>query len=69
MSASTAMSRASRAKRASGVSLIELMVALVIAGLITLGIIQIFVGSKVAYQVQEGLSRIQENGRFSLQYL
>jgi type IV pilus assembly protein PilW len=69
MSASMATSRASRAKRASGVSLIELMVALVIAGLITLGIIQIFVGSKVAYQVQEGLSRIQENGRFSLQYL
>jgi type IV pilus assembly protein PilW len=69
MSASMAMSRVLRAKRESGVSLIELMVALVIAGLITLGIIQIFVGSKIAYQVQEGLSRIQENGRFSLQYL
>jgi type IV pilus assembly protein PilW len=69
MSTSMAMSRSFPAKRESGVSLIELMVALVIAGLITLGIIQIFVGSKVAYQVQEGLSRIQENGRFSLQYL
>jgi len=55
--------------RQAGVSLIELMIALVIAALLTLGMIQIFVGSKVAYQVQEGLSRIQENGRFSLQYL
>ncbi|HJT98999.1 MAG TPA: PilW family protein [Rhodanobacteraceae bacterium] len=56
-------------RRSAGVSLIELMVALVIAGLITIGITQIFVGSKVAYQVQEGLSRIQENSRFTLQYL
>lgn len=55
--------------RQDGVSLIELMIALVIAALLTLGMIQIFVGSKVAYQVQENLSRIQENGRFSLQYL
>jgi type IV pilus assembly protein PilW len=55
--------------RQAGLSLIELMIALVIAALLTLGMIQIFVGSKVAYQVQEGLSRIQENGRFSLQYL
>lgn len=55
--------------RQIGLSLIELMIALVIAALLTLGMIQIFVGSKVAYQVQEGLSRIQENGRFSLQYL
>jgi type IV pilus assembly protein PilW len=53
----------------AGLSLIELMIALVIAALLTLGITQIFIGSKVAYQVQEGLSRIQENGRFSLQYL
>ena len=55
--------------RQSGVSLIELMIALVIAALLTLGMIQIFVGSKTAYQVQEGLSRIQENGRFSLQFV
>jgi len=61
--------RSASMHRQSGVSLIELMIALVIASLVTLGMIQIFIGSKVAYQVQEGLSRIQENGRFSLQYL
>jgi type IV pilus assembly protein PilW len=69
MSTSIAVPRTFCAKRESGVSLIELMVALVIAALIILGITQIFFGSKVAYQVQEGLSRIQENGRFSMQYL
>jgi type IV pilus assembly protein PilW len=53
----------------SGLSLIELMVALTIGLLLSIGIIQIFNASKVSYQLQEGLSRIQENGRFVSQYL
>lgn len=54
---------------ATGVSLIELMVALAIASLLTIGLIQIFGASRVTYQMQEGLSRVQENGRFATQYL
>jgi type IV pilus assembly protein PilW len=52
-----------------GLSLIELMVALTIGLLLSFGILQIFSASKTAYQLQEGLSRIQENGRFAAQFL
>lgn len=52
-----------------GVSLIELMIAMVL-GLLLLGaVIQLFVGSKVTYTSNEAVARIQENGRFSMQLL
>ncbi|MBN8480626.1 MAG: PilW family protein [Xanthomonadales bacterium] len=59
------------ASRASqrGVSLIELMVAITIAMLVTLGLIQIFGASRASSQMQEGLSRVQENGRFITQQM
>lgn len=53
----------------AGVSLIELMIALVIAGLLALGLVQIFGASKTTSDMQEGLSRVQENGRFVTQFL
>ena len=40
-----------------GVSLIELMIALVIGLLLTLGIIQIFHASRTAYALSEALAR------------
>jgi type IV pilus assembly protein PilW len=52
-----------------GISLIELMVALLIASLLTLGLLQIFSATRLTSQMQEGLSRVQENGRFATQYL
>ncbi len=55
--------------RQSGVSLIELMVAIVIASLLVFGLIQIFGASRASSQTQEGLSRVQENGRFATQYM
>ena len=55
--------------RQRGLSLIEIMVALAIAALLLLGLSQIFVGSKNGYRLQEGMSRVQENARFVLQYL
>ena len=56
-----------RAQR--GVSLIELMIAIVIAGLIALGLTQIFAASSATSRMTEGLSRVQENGRFATQFL
>jgi len=53
----------------AGVSLIELMIALLIAGLISLGLVQIFGASSATSQMTEGLSRVQENGRFASQFL
>jgi type IV pilus assembly protein PilW len=58
-----------RGFRERGLSLIELMVALAIAAVLLLGLSQIFVGSKNVYRLQEGMSRVQENARFVVQYL
>lgn len=55
-----------RHRHHAGLSLIELMVALVIATFLLLGITQIFIAAKVSYQTQDALSRIQESARFAL---
>ncbi|MFT3790400.1 MAG: PilW family protein [Rudaea sp.] len=49
--------------------MIEIMIALVIAFLLLLGLSRIYVSSKVAFNLQNGMSRVQENARFALQYL
>jgi type IV pilus assembly protein PilW len=46
--------------------MVELMVAMTIGLFLMAGIIQIFMGSKANFIMQEGISRIQENARFSL---
>jgi len=52
-----------------GLSLIELMVAIVVSSLLMAGTIQLFVNNKQTYRVQEAVSRLQENGRFGIQFL
>jgi type IV pilus assembly protein PilW len=52
-----------------GLSLIELMVALIISTLIMMGLTQIFLSTRIVYQADEGLSRLQENGRFALDFI
>lgn len=59
----------SNLKRARGLSLIELMVSLVLGLLLVAGIIQLFTGSRVTYMSAEGMARVQENGRFALEFL
>ncbi|MBO9715980.1 MAG: PilW family protein [Pseudoxanthomonas sp.] len=56
-------------RRAAGLSLIELMIALLIGTILILGVTQVFGASRAAYQLSEGMSRVQENGRFALDYL
>lgn len=55
--------------RARGITLIELMIALLLCLLLIAGIIQIFLGNRQAYQFTEGLSRVQENGRMAMELL
>lgn len=52
-----------------GLSIVEIMVAMVIGLILMAGVIQVFVGSKMTYRVNEALGRLQEDGRFSLEYL
>lgn len=49
-----------------GVTFIELLVALTLGVLLLGGIIHVYLGTKTTYQVTEGLSRLQENTRFSI---
>jgi type IV pilus assembly protein PilW len=53
----------------AGVSLVEMMVALVIGMIIMLGVIQIFAASQTASRLSEGASRVQENARFAMDFL
>jgi type IV pilus assembly protein PilW len=55
--------------RQRGFSLVEILVALTISMLLLGGVLQIFLSSKQAYRVQDSLSRVQENGRFAVDYL
>lgn len=52
-----------------GLSLIELMIAMLISMFLLLGLIQVFSASREAYRLSEGLSRVQENARFAMDYL
>ena len=59
----------STARRMHGVTLVEVMIALAIGLVLTLGAIQIFVSSKQGYRANEALARIQENGRYALHFI
>ena len=53
----------------TGMTLIEIMIALLIGAFLLGGVLQIFIGSKQTYLMQQNLSRLQENGRFALDFL
>lgn len=59
----------SRRARMAGLSLVELMVAMVIGLILMLGVVQIFSASHAASRLSEGASRVQENARFALDFL
>jgi len=53
----------------SGLTLVELMVAMTVGLILMAGVIQIFSSNKQTYRVQEATSRLQENGRFAADML
>ncbi len=53
----------------SGMTLVEIMIALLIGVFLLGGILQIFVSGKQTNRMQENLSRLQENGRFAIGFL
>lgn len=58
-----------KASYQSGFSLIELMIAMALSLIILLAVVQVFLSSRQTYVLSDDLSRIQENGRFSLEFL
>ncbi|MDR2876923.1 MAG: PilW family protein [Chromatiales bacterium] len=57
------------AARQRGLGLIEIMVALAISAILLTGVVQIFLGSKLSYRVTEANARIQEGGRFAVNFM
>jgi len=56
-------------RKLRGFTMVELMVAITISALILGVLTQVYAGAKRSYRVSEALSRMQENGRYALDYL
>ena len=48
-----------------GITLVELMVALVVSSIVLIGVATVYTSSKRAYTIQEEFARLQENARFA----
>jgi type IV pilus assembly protein PilW len=53
----------------TGMTFIEIMIALLMGSILLGGVLQVFLGSKQTFKMQQALSRLQENGRFALDFL
>jgi len=60
---------ATNVKRQRGISLVEIMIALVLSLFLSAGVIEVYLASKQSYKAQEGYSRLQENGRYAMENL
>jgi type IV pilus assembly protein PilW len=52
-----------------GITLVEVLLAIAVGSLLLIGLTEIFVSNKSTYNIQESLSRLQENARFAVQVL
>lgn len=53
----------------SGLSLIELMIAMVIGLVLMLGVSQVFLSTRNVYSNQDAISRMQETGRLAMEFM
>lgn len=56
-------------KKQQGLSLIELMIAIALGLVLMLGVIQMFLSSREVFSTQQAMSRIQETGRLSIEFM
>jgi len=56
-------------KKQRGLSLVEIMIALLIGAFLMGGVMQIFLSSQQTFRMQDGMSGLQENGRFSMDFI
>ncbi|WP_237068691.1 PilW family protein [Microbulbifer guangxiensis] len=56
-------------QKQNGLSLIELMIALLLSAILLMGVLQIFDGNRRTQSLQESLARIQESGRMATDLL
>ena len=53
-------------KLQNGISMVEVLVALVISLFLLGGIVQVYIANKASYSFSNAISRIQENGRYAM---
>jgi type IV pilus assembly protein PilW len=56
-------------KHQRGMSLVEIMIALIIGLFLIGGVVQMYVANRSTYHFTNAISRVQENGRFALDYI
>jgi len=57
------------ARYSRGLSLIELMVAILLSSILVMGLVEVFSASRTAYQFSQGIARAQENSRFAMDFM
>lgn len=55
--------------RSRGFSLVELMIAITLALIVTIGVISVFIGSRSAFQATSGTAELTDGGRFALNFI
>jgi type IV pilus assembly protein PilW len=55
--------------RARGFSMVELMVAITLALIVTTGVISVFIGSRSAFNSTSGTAELTDGGRFALNFI
>ncbi|HKI75222.1 MAG TPA: PilW family protein, partial [Pseudomonadales bacterium] len=58
-----------RRTRQLGLSLVELMIALTLGAVVSVGVIQLFSANSDTYDLMQGQSRMQESARFALNFI
>lgn len=58
-----------RPHKMRGISLVELMVSLAVSALLIAGVFQIYLGNRQSYTTQQGISQVQESGRFATLFM
>lgn len=55
--------------RQRGLSLVELMIAMLLGLILVGGVIEVFLSSRASYRLSSALSEVQENGRFAMNFI
>jgi len=56
-------------KRQTGLSLVELMIAIALGLFVAAAMVSLFINSKQNYRLNENMSRLQENARFAVSFI
>lgn len=56
-------------RKQKGLSLVELMISMALGLVLMTGVIQMFITSNTTFATHQAISRVQENGRFAMEFL